>query len=258
MSACMIFARATYRVYSTRVEAHGTPAVKGVARWSFLRFCAFRGEVPAGSPPAYRPSLLGRLRRRFPRVIAAEHAQRAIDSCNRLTAIGLRDRAVLLLLARSGLRACEIIRLTLEDIDWDLAQLRAFTAKEGWAAGAYCRCPPMLAVPLPHICSTAGRPVKTDTSSFVPWRRSAVCWMDRTAWARSCALQFERRRSMHRIVARINFDMHWPLTCCGKARRCRGSAKCCATAARRPPASMPSCKFGSAANRGHGLARGAR
>jgi site-specific recombinase XerD len=38
--------------------------------------------------------------------------------------VGRRDRAVLLLLARLGLRACEIVRLALDDIDWDQAQLR--------------------------------------------------------------------------------------------------------------------------------------
>jgi site-specific recombinase XerD len=38
--------------------------------------------------------------------------------------VGLRDRAVLLLLARLGLRAVEIVRLMLDDIDWDHAQLR--------------------------------------------------------------------------------------------------------------------------------------
>jgi integrase/recombinase XerD len=60
----------------------------------------------------------------IPKAIAAEHAQRAIDSCDRSTVIGRRDRAVLLLLARLGLRACEIIRLALDDVDWDQAQLR--------------------------------------------------------------------------------------------------------------------------------------
>ena len=102
------------------------PAVKGVAKGvrSFLRFCAFRGEVPAGLAASVPSVATWTTTPPIPKAIAAEHAQRAIDSCNRLTAIGLRDRAVLLLLARLGLRACEIIRLTLDDIDWDLAQLR--------------------------------------------------------------------------------------------------------------------------------------
>ena len=102
------------------------PAVKGVANGlrSFLRFCEFRGEVPAGHVASVPSVATWTTTPPIPKAIAAEHAQRAIDSCNRLTAVGLRDRAVLLLLARLGLRACEIIRLTLDDIDWDQAQLR--------------------------------------------------------------------------------------------------------------------------------------
>jgi hypothetical protein len=43
----------------------------------------------------------------LPKAIAPEHAQCAIDSCDLGTAIGLRNRAVLLILARLGLRARE-------------------------------------------------------------------------------------------------------------------------------------------------------
>jgi integrase/recombinase XerD len=48
-----------------------------------------------------------------------KHAHRAIDSCDLNTGVGLRDRAVLLLLARLGLRAHEIIALQLSDLAWD-------------------------------------------------------------------------------------------------------------------------------------------
>jgi integrase/recombinase XerD len=60
----------------------------------------------------------------LPKAIAAEHAQRAIDSCGLDTRVGLRDRAVLLLLARLGLRAHEVIGLQLNDCDWDGGHLR--------------------------------------------------------------------------------------------------------------------------------------
>jgi site-specific recombinase XerD len=42
-----------------------------------------------------------------------------LDSCDRNTAIGKRNYAILLLLARLGLRAGEVVTLTLEDIDWE-------------------------------------------------------------------------------------------------------------------------------------------
>jgi site-specific recombinase XerD len=102
------------------------PALKGVvnALRSFLRYAQYRGEVapelvgavPAVATWATTPPL--------PRAISPEHAQRAIDSCEVRTSLGLRDRAVLLLLARLGLRAHEIIALQLEDCDWDAGCLR--------------------------------------------------------------------------------------------------------------------------------------
>lgn len=110
------------RQESTRMAP---PAVKGVANAlrSFLRFGAFRGEVPAGLAASVPSVATWTTTPPIPKAIAAEHAQRAIDSCDRSTAVGRRDRAVLLLLARLGLRACEVIRLALDDIDWDQAQL---------------------------------------------------------------------------------------------------------------------------------------
>ena len=102
------------------------PALKGVvnAMRSFLRYAHYRGEiapelvaaVPAVATWATTPSL--------PRAISPEHAQRAIDSCDRRTSLGLRDHAVLLLLARLGLRAHEIIALQIQDCDWDSGCLR--------------------------------------------------------------------------------------------------------------------------------------
>lgn len=90
----------------------------------FLRFGEFRGEVPAGLAAGVPSVATWTTTPPIPKAIAAEHAQRAIDSCDRSTAVGRRDRAVLLLLARLGLRACEVIRLALDDIDWEQAQLR--------------------------------------------------------------------------------------------------------------------------------------
>jgi integrase/recombinase XerD len=102
------------------------PAVKCAANAlrSFLRFAEFRGEVCAGLSAGVPSVATWTTTPPIPKAIAAEHAQRAIDGCDCLTAVGRRDRAVLLLLARLGLRACEIIRLTLDDIDWDQSQLR--------------------------------------------------------------------------------------------------------------------------------------
>jgi site-specific recombinase XerD len=52
-----------------------------------------------------------------PRFLAAEEVERVISSCSG-DAFGVRDRAVLLLLARLGLRASEVASLKFADIDW--------------------------------------------------------------------------------------------------------------------------------------------
>jgi integrase/recombinase XerD len=46
-----------------------------------------------------------------------------LAACNRQTAVGRRDYAILLLLARLGLRAGEVVALTLEDLDWQAGVL---------------------------------------------------------------------------------------------------------------------------------------
>ena len=102
------------------------PAVKGVANAprSVLRFGELLGEVPAGFPAGVPSVATWTTTPPVPKVIDAEHAQRAIDSCDCSTAVGRRDRAVLLLLGRLRQCACEVVRLALEDIGRDQAQLR--------------------------------------------------------------------------------------------------------------------------------------
>ena len=46
-----------------------------------------------------------------------------LDTCDRSNANGRRDFAILLLLARLGLRACEIARLEIDDINWRAGEI---------------------------------------------------------------------------------------------------------------------------------------
>ena len=59
----------------------------------------------------------------IPKGLPLEHVKRVLASCNRKSAIGRRDYAILLLLARLGLRAGEVVSLTLEDFDWETGRL---------------------------------------------------------------------------------------------------------------------------------------
>ncbi len=60
----------------------------------------------------------------LPRYISIEEVQQVVQSCNTDQTVGMRDHAVLLLLARLGLRASDIVNLQMSDIDWNRATLR--------------------------------------------------------------------------------------------------------------------------------------
>lgn len=65
------------------------------------------------------PSIAGWRRASLPSYLSAEEIEQVISACDNETAIGARDRAVLLLLARLGLRAGDVASLQLNDIDWE-------------------------------------------------------------------------------------------------------------------------------------------
>jgi integrase/recombinase XerD len=86
---------------------------------SLLRFLHVDGvlAVPlAGAVPSPAGHALAGLPR--PRALEPGQVQAMLDSCDPATATGRRDRAVLLLLSRMGLRAGEVAGLGLDDIDW--------------------------------------------------------------------------------------------------------------------------------------------
>jgi site-specific recombinase XerD len=91
--------------------------VPGVALRSFLRFLVSQGLVRDGLEAAL-PSPRQFLHATLPARATAEQVTAVLACCQDGTPIGLRDHAVLLLLVRLGLRAREVVRLTLDDFDW--------------------------------------------------------------------------------------------------------------------------------------------
>jgi integrase len=55
--------------------------------------------------------------------LSAAQVQNVLDGCNQTTALGRRDYAILMMLAKIGLRANEVATLTLDDIDWRAGEL---------------------------------------------------------------------------------------------------------------------------------------
>ena len=89
----------------------------GTALRSLLRFLHLRG-VTASSLAGAVPAAAGWKLSGLPRHLTQQEAARMVESCDLATVTGRRDRAVLLLLARMGLRAGEAAGLRLDDIDW--------------------------------------------------------------------------------------------------------------------------------------------
>ena len=83
----------------------------------FLRFLIAEGRCPAGLLGAI-PVLAHWRLTSLPRYLPPEDIERLIASCDLSSPVGKRDRAILLLLARLGLRAGDIVQMRLQDIDW--------------------------------------------------------------------------------------------------------------------------------------------
>lgn len=87
---------------------------------SYLRFLAANGLCRPGLAGAVQAGI-GRSVAPLPRYVEESVIEALIASCDTTTSIGLRDRAVLLLLARLAFRSGDITALRLGDIDWERA-----------------------------------------------------------------------------------------------------------------------------------------
>ena len=60
----------------------------------------------------------------LPEYLTKQQCKKLLNSCHSDTAVGIRNYAILLFLLRLGLRASELISLTLDDIDWQAGEIR--------------------------------------------------------------------------------------------------------------------------------------
>lgn len=110
------------------VERHALDGAADTGKamcWSlraFLRYLHLRGYIAdplADCVPSIRRWRLAGL----PTFLPPVKVQQVLDSCDRSTPMGLRDYAILMVLAKLGLRAGEVVALTLDDIDWRAGEI---------------------------------------------------------------------------------------------------------------------------------------
>ncbi len=89
---------------------------------SFLRFGFVEGLVALDLAPAAL-AVTGRRRSSLPRGISQQDAAALLGSCDRRSALGRRDYAMILMLLRLGLRRGEVASLRLDDVDWRAGEL---------------------------------------------------------------------------------------------------------------------------------------
>lgn len=84
---------------------------------AFLRYLRFCGKIQRDLASAVPRIARWRLAT-LPKALTPAQVERVLAQCDRYSVVGRRNYAVLMLLARLGLRADEVRRLTLDDIDW--------------------------------------------------------------------------------------------------------------------------------------------
>jgi integrase/recombinase XerD len=153
----------------------------------FLRYLIADGKCTAGLEGAI-PVLAHWRLSSLPRYLQSDEVEQVIGSCDPTTPAGKRDRAILLLLARLGLRAGDIVQLRLGDVDWKEASisvsgkgrrqtLMPLTQEIGDAIASYIR---------------VGRP-QTDVDAIFIRSRAPF-----RALANHCAVSMIAAQAMHR------------------------------------------------------------
>jgi site-specific recombinase XerD len=112
--------------FLVRHARSGSPAVAKMmvtGLRSFLRFLFLDGQTESDLAAAVPTVPQWRLAE-LPKYIAPDEVERVVRACDRDSPAAARDRAILLLLARLGLRAGEVLTLELDDVDWRAGELK--------------------------------------------------------------------------------------------------------------------------------------
>jgi site-specific recombinase XerD len=142
---------------------------------SVLRFLYLQGITPLRLGTAVPPVGGWRLAHLPPSGMSAAQVQRLLDSVDRSSAVGVRDFAIMVLVARLGLRSIEVARLELSDVDWRAGEIVVrgkgrrqdrlpLPAEVGEALAAYLVCGrvPAGAIHLFLTCRAPRGPIRAD------------------------------------------------------------------------------------------------
>jgi site-specific recombinase XerD len=150
---------AIVRFFQSYVERYGRAAAASATSGvkAFARFLRLRDEITSDLSLAV-PKVAGWAQARLPRCLSARELQRVLDAQGKETAKERRDHAIILLLARLGLRSCEVAALRLEDVDWDEGRLLIRSAKSD--RSIYLPLPADVARALARYLKTARPPCR--------------------------------------------------------------------------------------------------
>lgn len=105
-----------------RSFSHGRVMLMTTALRVFFQYLVLRGETRTNLAGAVQKVADWRLQT-LPKALEPEQVRQLLCHCDRRSAVGRRDYAILLLLARLGLRAGEVVHLTLDAIDWEAGEI---------------------------------------------------------------------------------------------------------------------------------------
>lgn len=111
-----------FQLRFSRSFSHGRVLLLASALRCFFRYLLLRGETTKRLAGAVQKSAEWRLQG-LPKALEPEQVKLLLDHCPRKSAVGRRDYAILLLLARLGLRGGEVAGLRLDSVDWENGEL---------------------------------------------------------------------------------------------------------------------------------------
>jgi site-specific recombinase XerD len=118
----------TFVVRHAPTMSPGRAKLMGTALRSIFQFFLQRGAIERDLA-ACVPRIPDWRLATIPKYLSPDEVERLLQACDGQTAVGRRDRAILLLLARLGLRAGEIVALELDDIQWRAGEMTVRSSK---------------------------------------------------------------------------------------------------------------------------------